>query len=235
MVINSISGPRNISTALMYSFAQRPDSQVVDEPFYAYYLHETGIVHPGKEEVLKSQPQSQYEVRAKLEGITTEILFIKNMAHHMAIMDQSFVDGVTNLFLIRNPKQIIASYADVIEAPTLQDIGIAYQYELFTRLLAQGRHPVVLDSGLLLTHPESVLKQVCGRLGIPYFREMLSWPAGPKSYDGVWAPHWYSNVHRSTGFERQPTSERPLPPALHDLNEQAQFYYAALAPFALRP
>ena len=235
MVINSISGPRNISTALMYSFAQRPDTAVLDEPFYAYYLHETGIVHPGRDEVLKSQPQSQYAVRKHLETLNHEVLFVKNMAHHMAVMDQSFVDSVTNLFLIRNPKQIITSYANVIEAPTLKDIGITYQYELFTRLLAQGRHPVVLDSGLLLSDPESVIKQVCERLGIPFFREMLSWPAGPKPYDGVWAPHWYANVHRSTGFERQPTSDRPLPPALHELNEQAQFYYAALAPFALQP
>jgi len=235
MVINSISGPRNISTALMYSFAQRPDTTVVDEPFYAYYLHETGIVHPGRDEVLKSQPRSQYAVRMQLETMTRGVLFLKNMAHHMAVMDQSFVEHVTNLFLIRNPRQIIASYANVIETPTLKDIGIAYQYELFTRLLSQGRHPVVVDSGLLLMNPESVVKQLCERLAIPFFREMLSWPAGPKAYDGVWAPHWYANVHRSTGFEAQPTSERPLPPALHDLNEQAQFYYEALAPFALRP
>ena len=219
----------------MYSFAQRPDTTVLDEPFYAYYLHETGIIHPGRDEVLKSQPRSQYAVRMHLETLNHEVLFLKNMAHHMAVMDQLFVDSVTNLFLIRNPKQIIASYANVIEAPTLKDIGIAYQYELFTRLLAQGRHPVVLDSGLLLADPESVIKQVCERLGIPFFREMMTWPAGPKPYDGVWAPHWYANVHRSTGFERQPTSDRPLPPALHELNEQAQFYYAALAPFALQP
>jgi hypothetical protein len=219
----------------MYSFAQRPDTVVLDEPFYAYYLHETGIVHPGRDEVLKSQPRSQYAVRMHLESMAHDIIFVKNMAHHLAVMDQSFVDNVTNLFLIRNPRQIIASYANVIETPTLKDIGIAYQYELFTRLLAQGRHPVVLDSGLLLMNPESVVKQVCTRLGIPYFREMLTWPAGPKPYDGVWAPHWYANVHRSTGFERQPTSDRLLPPALHDLNEQAQFYYEALAPFALQP
>lgn len=219
----------------MYSFAQRPDTTVVDEPFYAYYLHETGIVHPGREDVLKSQSRSQYAVRISLEKMNRNILFIKNMAHHMAIMDQSFVDNVTNLFLIRNPSQIIASYANVIEAPTLQDIGIAYQYELFTRLLSEGRHPVVLDTGLLLADPESVLRQVCERLGIAFFTEMLKWPSGPKPYDGVWAPHWYANVHRSTGFERQPTSSRQLPPGLYDLNEQAQFYYEALTPFALRP
>lgn len=219
----------------MYSFAQRPDTTVVDEPFYAFYLNETGIVHPGREEVLKSQPHSEYAVRMQLEAVTSDILFIKNMAHHLAVMDQSFVEHVNNLFLIRNPRQIIASYANVIEKPTLNDIGIVYQHELFTRLLSQGRHPVVLDTGLLLTDPESVLKQTCERLGIPFFTEMLSWPDGPKKYDGVWAPHWYANVHRSTGFERQPTSDRPLPPALHELNEQAQFYYEALAPFALRP
>lgn len=113
--INAVSGPRNISTALMYAFAQRPDTTVLDEPFYACYLHKTGIIHPGREDVLKSQPTDEEQVlndifKARASGI----LFIKNMAHHMAILDQSFVGRVTNLFLIRNPRQIIASYADVI-------------------------------------------------------------------------------------------------------------------------
>jgi len=157
------------------------------------------------------------------------------MAHHMALLDQSFVEDVTNIFLIRNPRQILASYSDVIDTPTLRDIGIEYQYDLFNRLLEQGRHPVVLDSGLLLQDPPAVLKQLCHRLDIQFYREMLHWNSGPKPYDGVWAPHWYANVHRSTALEPQGTSNRPLPTHLRSLNEQAQFYYQALAPFSLQP
>lgn len=235
MIINSVSGPRNISTALMYAFAQRPDTKVLDEPFYAFYLDTTGVDHPGRHEVLASQPTSETGVRTAIANVDSDIVFVKNMAHHMALMDQSFVEEVVNVFLIRDPRQIIASYAHVIEAPTLRDIGIEYQYELFTRLLEQGRQPVVLDAGLLLQDPASVLQQACRRIGIPFYAEMLTWPPGPKSYDGIWAPYWYSNVHRSTGFETQPTSERALPGALRELNDTAQFYYQALVPFALRP
>jgi len=234
--INLISGPRNISTALMYSFAQRTDTTVLDEPYYAFYLHTSGIDHPGKEEILKSQPMEERKVsEAVFKAWNTPVLFIKNMAHHLELMDQSFVEKVANIFLIRNPKQILASYAQVIEAPTLRDIGIEYQFTLFNRLKEQGQQSLVMDSGLILENPESVLRQVCQRIGIHYTTDMLHWQAGPKPYDGIWAKHWYANVHKSTGFEKQPTSNRPLPAHLQALNEKAQSYYEALVPFSLQP
>lgn len=234
-LINSISGPRNISTALMYSFAQRSDTTVMDEPFYAFYLSKTGIIHPGTEEVLKSQSHDEAAVTKLILQQSASVVFVKNMAHHMAELTQDFVGYARHLFLIRNPSQIIASYADVIETPTLRDIGIEYQYQLFNRLADQGRRPIVLDSGLMLENPESVMKQVCLGLEIDFDEKMLSWSAGPKSYDGVWAPHWYSNVHRSTGFQKQPTSNRTLPAHLAELNDEAQFFYKAMAPFSLHP
>jgi Sulfotransferase domain len=234
--INLISGPRNISTALMYSFAQRQDTTVLDEPYYAFYLNKSGIHHPGKEEVLKSQSLTESEVsKAVFADWGFPVLFIKNMAHHIELMDQSFLERVTNIFLIRNPEQIIASYAQVIETPTLRDIGLEYQYNLFMDLRAKGLHPIVMDSGLILQNPESVLRQACSHIGIPFVSEMLHWDAGPKPYDGVWAKHWYANVHKSNGFEKQPSSNRPLPTHLQSLNEKAQTYYQALLPFSLQP
>lgn len=234
--INLISGPRNISTALMYSFAQRSDTTVLDEPFYAFYLHQSGVYHPGKEDVLKTQPLDYKEVYAALyQEWEKPVLFIKNMAHHLELMDEALLAGLTNVFLIRNPRQIIASYAQVIEAPTLRDIGIEYQASLFKRLKANGQDPVVLDSAGVVEHPTTILRQLCARVGLPFEEAMLQWPAGPKSYDGVWAPHWYANVHRSTGFEQQPTSSRPLPPSLESLNNTAQRYYEMLLPFSLQP
>ena len=232
--INLISGPRNISTALMYSFAQRADTTVLDEPYYAFYLNTSGADHPGKEEVLKSQPLKEDDVSKMIFGPWgTDVLFIKNMAHHLEVMDPSFLEKVKNIFLIRNPRQIIASYAQVIHTPIMRDLGIEYQHMLFNRLRAKGQQPIVIDSGLILENPESVLQQVCELVGIPFSKDMLHWKPGAKAYDGVWANHWYANVHRSSGFEKQPTSNRPLPDHLIDLNAKAQNYYGELLPFSL--
>ena len=157
------------------------------------------------------------------------------MAHHLEMMDQGFVDRVTNVFLIRNPSQILASYSQVIEAPTLRDIGVEYQFSLFDRLRKAGKTPVVMDSALIVQDPESILKKLCTRIGIPFFKEMLHWSPGPKEYDGIWAKYWYANVHKSTGFDVQPTSNRPLASHLNELNERAQLYYKQLLSFSLQP
>src|SRR5688500_4788425 len=131
-ILNLISGPRNISTALMYSFAQRDDTTVFDEPFYALYLNKTGVHHPSAEEVLASQPCDEGLARAAIINHRgSEVVFVKNMAHHMEVLQQPFFDRGVNIFLIRNPKQIIASYAQVIDQPTLRDIGLEYQFKLF--------------------------------------------------------------------------------------------------------
>lgn len=234
--INIISSPRNISTALMYSFAHRTDTEVVDEPFYAVYFTKTGIVHPGREEVLHHQLQKEEDVLKDLFSThSNPVFFIKNMAHHLEVLDHFPFEQCENIFLIRNPKQIIASYAQVIDRPVMRDIGIEYQYNLFEKLKASGQEPIVLDSGLLLENPETVLTKLCGKLKIPFEKSMLNWPAGPKPYDGVWAPHWYANVHKSTGFEKQQSSERPLPEDLIPLYNEAKDYYEKLVPFALRP
>jgi hypothetical protein len=233
--INLISSPRNISTAMMYSFAQRPDTQVLDEPFYAHYLLASQADHPAKEDVIRDQPARVEDVLRQIYEITTPVVFIKNMSHHLEVMDEAFLENVENIFFIRNPHQVIASYAQVIEKPVMRDIGMEYQYHLFMRLMSKGQNPVVLDSGLLLQNPESVLTQLCERVGIPFYKAMLQWPAGPKTYDGVWAPYWYANVHRSTGFEKQVTSSRALAPELRDLYHHANFFYEKLLPFSLKP
>jgi hypothetical protein len=234
-LLNLISGPRNISTALMYSFAQRTDTTVVDEPFYAVYLTVSGAVHPGKEEVIADQSSDENVVRKQLSQLTSKpVVFVKNMAHHMEVMQEPFLKDAINIFLIRNPKQIIASYAQVIQSPVMRDIGIEYQYSLFRALEEKGQPTIVLDSGLLLENPEAVLRQVCQRCSIGFQPAMLAWSAGPKTYDGVWANHWYSNVHNSTGFEKQKTSSRPLPDHLDQLYQQAKGYYEKLLPFSLK-
>jgi len=231
MIINLISGPRNISTALMYSFAQREDTKVIDEPFYAYYLDHTGIDHPGREETLKSMSVIPSVI---LEGIhhlneKNEIVFIKNMAHHHIGLDWSYLCEWQNVFLIRDPKQLIASFAQVIPNPTLQDIGLKEESTLLDHVLENGEHkPIVIDSNNILSDPDKGIKSLCQKLGITFDHNMLQWTPGPIPEDGSWAMHWYKNVHQSTGFAKQKTSERSLPRNCEELYYNALPYYEKL-------
>lgn len=235
MIINLISGPRNVSTALMYAFAQRTDTTVLDEPFYAVYLARSRATHPGGEAVLRSLPTAESAVREKLiPPGDKRVLFVKNMAHHMEVLDNPFIDGATNIFLIRDPLQILASYAEVIEQPVMRDIGIAYQYALFSQLQHQGETPLIVDSGFLLEDPSAVLGKICAACGLAFQERMIHWPAGPKPYDGVWAPYWYVNVHNTTGFHRQSKSKRTLPGHLQGLYSEAQHFYEKLLPFSVK-
>lgn len=224
------SSPRNISTAMMYSFAQRPDTIVFDEPLYAHYLKITQADHPGKEEVLASQENNGEKVITGLmeKNYDRPVSFFKQMAHHLIGLERSFLSDFRNIIFIRDPKQIISSYAVVRPDVTMEDIGIKMQFELFNYLNGKALRPVVLDSNEILKDPEKVLRELCSKTGIPFFEEMLSWPAGPKKEDGVWAKYWYQNVHQSTGFQKQSTSERPLPPHLQPLYEESRKYYDQL-------
>ena len=233
-IINLISGPRNISTALMYSFAQRSDTTVLDEPFYALYLKKSGAQHPGREEVIQAQSSDESIVKNQIADVKSPVVFIKNMAHHMEVMETPFIENAINIFLIRNPKQIIASYAKVINQPVMRDFGIEYQYYLFSILQKENQFTIVVDSGLLLENPQSVLKQLCQRCSIGFQDSMLHWNAGPKEYDGVWAKYWYENVHQSIGFAQQKSSSPPLHENLNDLYHQARTYYEKLLPFSLK-
>jgi hypothetical protein len=235
VILNLISGPRNVSTALMYSFAERADTRVLDEPFYAVYLSKTGVQHPGTEAVLRALSSDEVTVKSQLTSSADKpVLFIKNMAHHMEVLAEPFVEGAINIFLIRDPRQILASYSAVIAKPLMRDIGIAFQYELFRRLQQKDIPPIVVDSRFLLKSPESVLMQVCALCGLAYEQRMAHWPRGPKPYDGLWAPYWYVNVHRTTGFEMPPANVAPLPPHLHALYEEAQAFYEKLLPFSIK-
>ncbi len=232
MIINLISGPRNISTALMYSFAQRSDTKVLDEPFYGHYLQKTGTDHPGREETIRSQDKDPETVVEKIEKLQKEfeLVFVKNMAHHHEVLDWQYLTEYKNVFLIRDPRQLIASFAHVIKEPTMLDIGLKHEAELIDFVFANGRHaPIVLDSNNILPNPEGGLNQLCKQLGIPFESSMLSWEKGAIPEDGTWAKYWYKNVHNSTGFVKQKTSDRELPKNCQQLYEKALPYYEKLA------
>ena len=227
--INLISGPRNISTAMMYSFAQRADTKVIDEPFYGYYLKIRPTPHPGREDIIRvMETDPKKVVETLLNNTEKPVLFIKNMAHHLIEIEERFFSSVMNVFLIRNPGQLIASFAQIIPNPTMTDIAVKKQHELFTWLKNSGKPPVVLDSGELLKDPQRVLRRLCSDLHLSFDRAMLSWKPGPRPEDGVWAIHWYQTVHTSGGFARQPTSNRPLPKNLEPLHSEALPYYTEM-------
>jgi len=204
-IIHLVSGPRNLSTALMYSFAQRQKCTVVDEPYYAHYLTVTGKDHPGKQETLATQSSEATTVTAELKELANknDELFIKNMAHHIRLLDYSILDGHKIIILIRNPKALITSFSKVITNPNIDDIGLKDEYIISEFLDKKSMDYVVLDSGELLKNPRAILQQLCRELNITYQESMLSWPSGKRKFDGAWAPYWYSSVHASTGFSPQ--------------------------------
>ena len=219
----------------MYSFAQRNDTIVVDEPFYGYYLSIRPVEHPDREEIIRSMETQQSKVvESLLKSLPRKALFIKNMAHHLIEIDERFFMNVRNVFLIRNPKQLIASFAQVIGSPTMDDIGVRKQHELFTWLQRADQNPLVLDSGELLLNPASVLRRLCSLVGLEFEEAMLSWKPGPRPEDGIWAKHWYDNVHQSSGFQPQPTSNRPLPLFLRALYEESLPLYQAMVEHSIK-
>lgn len=232
------SGPRNLSTAMMYAFAARSDCAVVDEPFYGAYLQASGMDHPMREEVIASQSADASVVARGLLGAIPKgksLHYQKHMTLHMLPQfDRGFMRGLSNVFLIRHPARVIASYAKKREAPTLADIGFAQQAELFDEVASVlGHAPLVIDSGDIRADPRSALMGLCQALGVPFQGSMLHWAAGPKPYDGVWAPHWYGAVHRSTGFEEPEGALPELSGMFGDLLEQALPYYTKLRAFLL--
>jgi hypothetical protein len=224
------SGPRNVSTALMYSFAQRPDTMVLDEPLYGHYLKVSGAQHPGRDDVINSMELNGETVVLDLCQLDYEkpVLFIKNMAHHLVNLDMSFLKGFHNLLLIRDPKEMIPSIIKQIPNPEMRDTGLKRQWELYNHLKDQGQTSIIIDSKMLLLDPKGILKRVCLALDIPFFEEMTTWEAGPRPEDGIWAKHWYHNVHKSTGFQEYQPKEEKVPEHLHELWEQCDFYYQLL-------
>ena len=234
MKIAMWSGPRNLSTAMMYAFAARGDCAVVDEPFYAAYLAATGLAHPMQQEVIASQSTDPLQVAADCIGPIPQgqsLFYQKHMTLHMIPgFPRDFLRDLTNVFLIRHPARVVASYAKKREGPTLADIGFQQQAELFDQIADQlGQAPLVIDSADIRANPARALSGLCAALGISFTEKMLHWPAGPKPFDGIWAPHWYNAVHRSTGFEDPEAALPDLAKGYADLVDQALPYYEKLA------
>ena len=207
MKIAMWSGPRNLSTAMMYAFAARGDCAAWDEPFYAAYLAATGIEHPMRAEIIAENVSDAPEVAARCAGPNPDghpHFYQKHMALHMIDgFPLAWAEGCVNVHLIRHPARVVASYAAKREHPTLADIGYIQHAKVFARFPGP-----VIDATDIRADPAAMLQKLCAEIGLPFSPKMLSWPAGPKPYDGNWAPHWYGAIHRSTGFAG---AEGPMP------------------------
>ncbi|MEO5808321.1 hypothetical protein [Devosia sp.] len=233
------SGPRNLSTAMMRAFSSRPDCAVSDEPFYAAYLKATGLEHPMREAVLASQPQDAGQVAADMLGPVPgakKVWYQKHMAHHMLPQfPLGWMDGVSNVFLLRSPERVLASYAQKRESVTLRDIGFAEQATLFERVADRlGTAPPVIEAEDVRRNPATALGGLCVALGLDFYPEMLAWRIGQHPSDGVWAPHWYGAIFNSTGFAPPDEVEPVLPAHLRAIADQARPFYQRMRGFKLK-
>ena len=199
------SGPRNISTAMMRAWEHRGDCAVSDEPLYAHYLAHTWLDHPGADEVIATGETDWRRVVDALLGPSPDARpawYQKHMAHHLLPhVDRGWIAGLRNVLLIRDPREVVASYVKSRAEVTPDDIGLPQQAVLYDELCAAGAPPPVIDAGDFLRAPEAYLRALCDWLGIRFTDRMLHWPPGPRASDGIWAPHWYARVRASTGFE----------------------------------
>jgi hypothetical protein len=228
------SGPRNISTAMMRSWGNRPDTFVCDEPFYACYLRDTGRAHPGAGEVIAHGETNWRNVVAQLTGPIPNgkpIYYQKQMTHHLLPrVDRSWLARVANCFLIRDPAEVIISYIKKNNDPTLEDIGFVQQAEIFDLVCARtGGVPPVADARDVLENPEKILRLLCEAAGVEFSDAMLSWPPGRRETDGIWAKHWYAEVERSTGFRKpEVRGAAEVPDRLREVWQRARECYERL-------
>jgi len=219
------SGPRNISTAMMRAWGNRRDTVVIDEPFYAYYLTTTGKNHPGADEVIAAGEIDWRKIVAQLTGPIPNgkrIFFQKQMTHHfLPEIERKWLAAVMNCFLIRDPREVIASYVKKREDPTLEDLGFTQQVEIFSFVRNRlNSIPPVVDAKDVLENPERMLRLLCDAVGVDFTKSMLSWPPGLRETDEIWARHWYTEVVKTTSFEPYHPTDREVPDRLREIYER---------------
>jgi hypothetical protein len=241
------SGPRNISTAMMRAWGNRPDTFVVDEPFYAFYLKKTGADHPGADEVIAAGETDWRKIveqcgrnaspaRTLSAPTGKKIFYQKQMTHHLLPeVSRDWLCEVRNSFLIRDPAEVIASYIKKNRVPNVEDLGFVQQAEIFDFVHRQaGAVAPVIDADDVLRDPERMLRLLCDALGVEFTDAMLSWPPGPRETDGVWAKYWYAEVERSTSFAPYRERKIELPKSLRDVHDRCREIYAELYEVRLR-
>ena len=226
------SGPRNISTAMMYSFENRNDCCAIDEPFYAHYLEQTGVEHPGAQKVIDNYETDYHKITQVLSGEFPEesgIWYQKHMCHHIPLgADLDWIKNVTNCFLIRDPREVLLSLSKITHEVSLWATGLPQQLMLLERALQDDTKPPILDSRDILENPREMLGMLCHELDIQFSESMLTWEAGPRDCDGIWGEYWYESVWSSTGFSPYSPRTGKLSSSLESVLEDAMPLYLEL-------
>ena len=235
LIIAMWSGPRNLSTALMRSFGNRRDvSVVLDEPFYASYLLATNKNHPLRNDVINSQLNSIVDVKQLCQKKSNGITFQKHMTHHILDKDLSWINSLTNCFLIRNPIFVVKSFFKSWDKGNFEDIGFSQQYSIFKYVQGNvNSRPIVIDASKLRNNPKKVLQAVCNILDISWDENMLKWEKGIKEYDGIWAKHWYPSVMNSDSFAKEEHKTLKLSPNDELIVDKAMPIYEELLKFSV--
>ena len=225
---------------MMRAWANRPDTFVIDEPFYAFYLRATGRKHPGADEIMEAGETDWRKVveqcgRRLSAPTAKKIFYQKQMTHHLLPeIDREWLVGMTNCFLIRDPREVILSYIKKQSDPMLEDLGFVQQAEIFDWVRARtGSIPPIIDASDVLQNPERILRLLCTVFAIEFDESMLSWPSGLRETNGVWARYWYGEVAKSTSFQQYKPREGIVPDRLRELHEQCREYYERLHEYRL--
>ncbi|WP_145252103.1 sulfotransferase-like domain-containing protein [Aeoliella mucimassa] len=235
------SGPRNISTALMRSWGSRPDTVVVDEPLYSHYLVHTGFTHHPEWDLIIRHHESDWQkvVETLLAPLPQNktVFYQKHMAHHLFDhMSLDWTEQLVNVFLIRDPRDMLLSLSEFFPQPAIEETALPQQVNLFRREQQRtGKTPAVIDSRDVLLNPHGLLEQLCEAVGVDFDPCMLTWEAGPRDTDGIWEKHWYSNVIESTSFGNYRPKMADVPPHLQELYAECQALYDELAAHKLMP
>ena len=224
------SGPRNISTALMRSFENRSDCFVSDEPFYSYFLHETGLKHPLRDEVIKTGLINYNKIIKYITGpipFSKNIWYQKHMAHHILPgVNMNWIKSMKNCLLIRHPSDVILSYSKKYEISSIQQLGYLQQVDIYEMLYQEiGTPPIIVDAQDLLKEPRKMLIEICKNIRIKFDEKMLSWPLGPRITDGIWGKHWYKQVEVSTGFNPYIKTNGTIPSKYQGLYDKCMKHY----------
>jgi len=221
----------------MYAFAQRNDTRILDEPLYAHYLQRTGAPHPGRDRVIATYDACADRVISEqlLGHFGEPVLFIKSMAHHLVGLELDFLPELTNVLLIRHPREMLPSLLSLLPQPSLLDTAYQMQWGLFNFLRQRGRTPLVIDAATLLREPEAVLRRICEHARIPFQPAMLQWTPGGRPDEGIWADHAYETLHHSNGFLPYQSQQGGIPDQLTPLFEVCEDYYFRLLEHAYWP
>ena len=233
------SGPRNISTALMRSFENRIDTTVIDEPFYAFFLNETGIKHPIYKEVIEKYDVCWDNVSNTLIGAipnNKNIWYQKLMTHHwVENKSLEWLKNIHNCFLIRNPKQVIISYLKIHNDITPELIGLPQQLHIFNSVVEKtNKIPIVISSEDILENPKLMLSRLCELLDIPFSKQMLKWPKGTRESDGIWGKYWYENVITTTSFIKPSYRQENFPDRFLNLLDECMYYYKKMEKYKIK-